>query len=459
MKDTAIVWFRNDLRLHDNEALVKAMAAAENIVPVYIFDERLYNRFTPYGFKKTGIHRARFILESVLNLKRNLQQKGSDLYVRVGKPEEIIAKLAQDLHSSWVFCNRERTAEEEHVQDSLERKLWGIGQEMIYTRGKMLYYTSDLPFPVKHTPDTFTNFRKEVENIIPIREPLQAPSVIHTEVAGSFDFGEMPTLEQWYKNDEGIDTRFVGGEDAALEQLKYYIWDKKLIANYKESRNELLGWDFSSKFSAWLALGCISPKQIHHEVKKFEKLYGASDSTYWLIFELLWRDFFRLMGKKYKNKIFQESGFSGNPPVSVFDEEKLKLWTEGKTGIPFIDANMRELLHTGYMSNRGRQNVASFLINELNLPWTVGAEYFESMLIDYDPCSNYGNWCHLAGVGNDKRDERHFNTINQSKKYDATCVYMKHWLPEVADVVEENIHRPGNGLSIKSYPNAIVKIG
>ena len=158
----AIVWFRQDLRLHDNEALQDALASADEIMPVYVFDERVFSGKTRFGFPKTDKFRARFIIESVQDLRKTLRSLGSDLIIRKGKPEEILFELARDIKANWIFCNRERTQEEVDVQDVLERNLWSIGREIRFSRGKMLYYTADLPFPVTHTPDTFTQFRKKL---------------------------------------------------------------------------------------------------------------------------------------------------------------------------------------------------------------------------------------------------------------------------------------------------------
>jgi deoxyribodipyrimidine photo-lyase len=132
----AIVWFRNDLRLHDNEALQDAIRNADEVIPVYIFDERVFRGKTSFGFPKTGKFRLKFILESVADLRKNLRERGSDLYVRIGKPEDVVTEMAQQVKSSWVFCNRERTEEEVRVQDTLEQKLWAVGQELRFCRGK-----------------------------------------------------------------------------------------------------------------------------------------------------------------------------------------------------------------------------------------------------------------------------------------------------------------------------------
>lgn len=462
MNNIGIVWFRNDLRLHDNEALVNATKSADFVLPIYVFDTRIFQGKTSYGFPKTGRHRARFIIESVINLRKKLKAQGSDLYVRVGIPEDEISDISNQIKASWVFCNREMTDEEIKVQDQLEKKLWIMGREIYYSRGKMLYYTADLPFPVAHTPDVFTSFRKEIEKFVPIREPLAIPDNLKIMYSSDLPLGDIPTLEDLGFHDEEGDVKhdhFHGGEDSALKQLDYYIHSKKLISNYKETRNELLGWDFSSKFSPWLSVGALSPKTIYASIKRFEKEVTSNESTYWLYFELMWRDYFRLVGKKYGNCIFKEKGIVGQSgKEQILDLGLFDLWKSGKTGIPFIDANMRELNATGFMSNRGRQNVASFLVNDLKLPWLMGAEYFESMLLDYDPCSNYGNWCYIAGVGNDPRENRYFNILSQAKRYDSDGKFVKHWLPELKRVPSNLIHQVDQ-LTIQEQANYGVILG
>jgi deoxyribodipyrimidine photo-lyase len=464
MKRRAIVWFRQDLRLHDNEALATALRMAEEVVPVYIFDERVFLGETRFGFRKVGPHRTRFILESVENLRENLEKIGGKLLIRVGRPESILSEMAQQIKASWVICNRERTHEEVLVQDGLEQKLWGIGVELLYSRGKMLYHTQDLPVPVQHTPDIFTQFRKETESITPVREPLPSPTALPPLPAG-LDLGEMPRLEDFGHVLPVQDNRtvldFRGGESEGLKRLRHYFWEKDLVSHYKETRNGLIGPDYSSKFSPWLAQGCLSPKMVYHELKRYERERVSNESTYWLFFELLWRDFFRLMGKKYGNRIFQKGGAQGKDLRHLKNNRELfQLWAEGKTGVPFIDANMRELAATGWMSNRGRQNVASFLVRDLKVNWQMGAEYFESHLIDYDPCSNWGNWNYVAGVGSDPREDRYFNILTQAKNYDPQGDYVKIWCPELSMVSAEKIHRPDllTAPERNGYPKAVVRI-
>jgi len=462
-KRRVIVWFRQDLRLHDNEALTEALRQADEIIPVYVFDDRLFRGKTRwYGFPKTGVYRAQFIIDSIADLRHSLRALGSDLVVRTGLPEDVVPALARETGASWVFCNRDPIQEEVAVQNAMEKNLWAIGLEMRYFRGKMLYYTADLPFPVAHTPDVFTQFRKEVERFVPVRQPLPSPARVPgaSVVAAP---GELPCLADFGHEPIEPDPRsvlpFRGGETEALRRLRHYLWDTNAIKTYKETRNGLIGADYSSKFSPWLAQGCLSPKLIYHEIKRYESERGGNDSTYWLFFELLWRDFFRLMGKKHGNKIFYKGGAREDADPKWRDDWRLfNQWAEGATGVPFIDANMRELAATGFMSNRGRQNVASFLAKDLRINWQMGAEYFESVLIDYDVCSNWGNWNYVAGVGSDPREDRYFNILVQAKRYDPQGEYVKHWLPELNNLPPEKVHQPDQ-LSFKEQETLHVKLG
>ena len=469
MKRRAIVWFRNDLRVHDNEALCSALRMADEIIPVYIFDERIFHGKTRFGFPKTGKFRTKFILESIADLRANIRHLGSDLVIRSGRPEDIIPEMTAELKCSWVMCNRERTYEEVLVQDVLEKKLWSTGVELLYTRGKMLYHTQDLPVPVHHTPDVFTLFRKENEGITPIREPLPTPNAIPHLPAG-LEAGEIPQLRDFgfetFAPDQRAVLPFIGGETEGLKRLRHYFWEKDQVASYKETRNGLIGADFSSKFSPWLAQGCLSPKMIYHELKRYERERVKNESTYWLFFELLWRDFFRLMGKKHGNRIFLKGGIQNKPMRHLRNNmEAFETWAQGKTGVPFIDANMRELAATGWMSNRGRQNVASFLVRDLKVNWQIGAEYFESMLLDYDPCSNWGNWTYVAGVGSDPREDRYFNILTQATRYDANGDFVRIWCPELKHVPAELIHRPDllcgaerQKYQLNGYPKPMVRV-
>lgn len=442
-----IMWFRQDLRLHDNEALTEALEYTDEVIPVFVFDERVFKGKTAdFGFRKTGKHRAQFIIESIIDLRDSLRRIGSDLIVRVGKPEEEVFEIARKAKSSWVFCNRERTPDEVYVQDALERNLWSVGQEIRYSRGKMLYYTADLPFPITHTPDTFSQFRKEVERYVPIREPLPGPEEM-PPITVRLEAGEIPAATDFGYEHVAQDERAAiihkGGESEGRRRLHEYIWETDHVKDYCQKRDELIGEGYSSKFSAWLSQGCLSPKLVYQHLKAYEEQNRAKKSIQGLFYSLMRRDFHRFMAKKYQELIFAKAGPGDDAdPRWRNDEHLLQKWIDGKTGVPFIDANMREIKYTGYMSNRGRQNVASFLVKDLQVNWQMGAEYFESVLIDYDPTSNWGNWNSIAGVGSDPREEKHLNIPSQSMRYDPQGEYTRLWLPELRQLPTDKIHQP-----------------
>ena len=442
---TILVWFRKDLRIHDNEILTEAVRKGGSIIPVYCFDPRQFE-LTSFNTSKTGLIRAKFLLESVADLRNSFQAAGGDLIIRIGKPESIIPELVVKYKVDEVYHHREVASEETGVSTLVENALWKLKINLKHFIGHTLYHKEELPFPINAIPDLFTNFRKKVERDSSVRNCFKAPGAM--KFPENMDTGELPELsELGFTEPEFFDDRsvmkFKGGETEALKRLQDYFWNSNSVKTYKQTRNGLIGADYSSKFSAWIALGCLSPREVYWEIKKYEQLHGDSDSTYSLFLELLWRDYFRYMFKKYGNKFFQKAGFKGvAPDEGENQDEFFELWKNAKTGIPFIDANMRELNSTGFMSNRGRQNVASFLVKDLKVNWMWGAAYFEEKLIDYCPANNWGNWAYIAGVGNDPRQYRHFNVLKQAMDYDPQGDYIRLWIPELAAINVAQIHQP-----------------
>lgn len=438
-----LIWYRNDLRIHDHQPLQQALQEQAEIIPFYCFDSRQFTK-TSFGFAKTGVFRAQFLWQSVVDLRTSLQNLGSNLIIRIGFAEEIITKFVDKYKVDSVYFYQEVTAEELAVETKLEANLRKRQVKISRFWGTTLYHPENLPFAIEQLPELFTNFRKQVEKKSIINSSLATPKSLPP--LPDIDLGEMPTLrelglEMPTVKKQGV-LEFKGGENAGKERLNHYFWQQDCLKAYKQTRNGMLGADYSSKFSPWLALGCLSPRYIYEQVKKYEQIRTKNDSTYWLIFELLWRDFFRFIAAKHGNKIFHKSGLRGINIPWLEDWQRFQIWQEGKTGYPLVDANMRELATTGFMSNRGRQNVASFLTKNLGINWLMGAEWFESLLIDYDVCSNYGNWNYTAGVGNDARGFRYFNIPKQSKDYDSHGKYIKYWLPELALIPGDKIHQP-----------------
>ncbi|PSN13283.1 cryptochrome DASH [filamentous cyanobacterium CCT1] len=440
---STLVWFRNDLRLHDHQPIDEAIQAGQPIVPLYCFDPRQFGQ-TSFGFAKTGAYRAQFLLESVADLRRSLQALGSDLVVRVGKPEEIIPELVKAYGVETVYWHEEVTAEERQVEQALESKLAAQGCASEVYWGATLYHPDSLPFAIARLPEVFTQFRKKVEQHSTVDVALPTPAKLPPLPA--IEPGPLPTLADFDLEPPTPDSRavltFTGGETAGLERLNHYVWEADCLKTYKQTRNGMVGANYSAKLSAWLALGCLSPRRVYETVQNYEADRIRNDSTYWLIFELLWRDYFRFICAKHGDRVFYPSGLRGLAIDWKQDWTRFDAWRNGETGFPLVDANMRELARSGFMSNRGRQNVASFLTKNLGIDWRMGAEWFESLLIDYDVCSNYGNWNYTAGVGNDARGFRYFNIPKQAKDYDPEGLYVKHWLPELEKIPAAKVHAP-----------------
>ncbi len=435
---TILAWFRNDLRIHDNEILAEAVRKSTQVLPVYCFDPR-YFMVSPSGMHKTGPLRAAFLLESVRDLKASLQQLGGDLLIVVGKPEEVIPEIAEKYQVSEVYHHREVASEETDISSMVEAALWKRHINLKHFIGHTLYHKEDLPFPIKDIPDAFATFRKKIERDSMIRKGFGRPEAVR--VPAEMETSEVPELYALglkpQEADERQAVRFRGGETEGLSRMQDYIWQQDFCKADKSVRGRA-GIHQSSRLSPWISLGCLSTRRIYWEIKKYERERGTNDATYGLIYELLWRDYFRFMFKKHGTPFFAESTPAEGKPVSdhAFDR-----WKDGRTGSPFVDANMRELNATGYMSAWGRKAVASFLVRELNVDWTLGARYFEEQLIDYSPASNWGNWAHIAGLRIDPRDSKVTALQKLASECDPRGDYVRRWVPELAAVPGAAIHQ------------------
>lgn len=428
-KQKGLVWFRNDLRVHDNESLTKAMQENDSVIAVYCFDPRHFEK-THFGFKKTEKFRAKFLLESVTALKRNLKKLNISLLVYHQKPEDSIPEIIAQNEISSIYFQEEWTSEEMEVLGNLKSK---VADSILFkaTYNQFLFHPDTIPFTIEKIPNVFTQFRNQCEKSAKVKAefkvaPLSKDNLVTNET-------EVPTMNQLGFIDFEMDSRtafpFQGGEDEALKRLQNYFWDTEKLSVYKLTRNGLIGTDFSSKFSPWLANGSISAKTIYWEIIEYEKQIGKNDSTYWLIFELIWRDYFKYVSLKNGNSIFKIGGILDKDYDWKNNSSAINNWINGTTHEPFVNANMIELQQTGWMSNRGRQNVGSYFAKNLLLDWRIGAAYFESLLIDYDVHSNYGNWMYVSGVGNDPRD-RKFNIKLQAENYDGESKFQKLWLQQ-----------------------------
>lgn len=448
MPAPTLVWLRNDLRLHDHEALNTALQCGEPVVLVYCLDPRGFAHDPELGVPRAGAFRAQFLLEALTDLRASCRAVGGDLLVRVGEPERILPALALELGIARLVFHAEVASEERAVERAVCDGVGPLGVRCTAVSGHTMVHADDLPFAVREVPPVFTQFRRRVEREVPIRAPLAAPTSLPWVEC---DAGELPTIEQLGltppPSDPRTRFRFVGGESAGLARVQEWIWEKDRLRAYKATRNGLLDPDDASRFSAWLALGCVSARHIHAEVRRYEAMRVRNADTEWLIVELLWRDYFRFVAAASGNRLFAAGGLQVLPfPWRRLSERGVRAdferWTDGTTGYPLVDAAMRELSATGFMSNRARQNAASFLTRVLGIDWRAGAAWFESWLVDYDVSSNWGNWAYVSGVGNDARGFRFFNVHKQATDYDPQAAFIRHWLPELAALPPELALRP-----------------
>jgi deoxyribodipyrimidine photo-lyase len=432
-----IYWFRNDLRLHDAVALSLACQRAQALggwlLPVFVRDQR-GQAMTRWGFERVGPFREAWLGMALQDLHRQLQGLGSGLLVGQGHPVAVLSDWVQVLGQALVVCEDIAAPEERSDVEALRQR--GIRVETVWQSSLMA--PESLSFEPAQVPDLFTAFRQKLERqatppALPVATVTALPALpSDAALSASGEFGAAvrnlpdtvrPDPRSAFAWDQAA---LHGGERAALTHLAQYI-RRGLPHSYKATRNGLLGLDYSSKWSPWLATGALSARTAWAAVAEFELTHGASDSSYWLQFELLWRDHFRWLHHKHGTRLYRARGLGPDEPPR-HDEKAFERWRMGQTGHDWIDAGMRELATTGYLSNRMRQNVASHLVHDLGCDWRAGAAWFEHCLIDYDVYSNQGNWLYLSGRGTDARSNRRFNPDVQARQYDPDGVYRRTWI-------------------------------
>ncbi len=422
----ALYWFRDDLRLTDNPSLVRACQEADRLILLHVRDtDEVVS--TRWGFPRWSVLRRGFRDQAVEGLATAVAERGGVLLRAEGSPVGVITELARSTGASRIYC--------QDIPAPYERAdiaaLTAGGLEVRVTSQSTLLDSRDLPFTRDRLPEVFTAFRQSVERTgvvphLPLSAPMKFPEAPNCD---SFAYlscsSAAPILPASDASFPFGDPAFHGSESAALAHVARYF-HSDAPATYKATRNGLMGTAYSTKFSPWLAVGAVSPRTIFAALKAHEAEFRVSDGSYWIWFELLWRDFFRFWSEKHGPILFRASGVSTlGPPAH--DPDAFRRWRDGETGQPFVDAGMRELMATGYLSNRLRQVVASYLIHDLACDWRAGAAWFESRLIDYDVCSNHGNWLYIAGRGTDPRHGRRFDPVQQAAAYDQDGAYRALW--------------------------------
>lgn len=452
MSDRRVIhWFRRDLRLSDNTALNAALAVG-HVVPVFIIDPALLrgDRFSPARFS--------FLLDGLVALDRDLRARGSGLVVRVGDPRAVLPELVEQTGAAAVFANRDYTPfavrRDAQVAAALGCPLHLHDDLLLHSPGE-IRTKEGRPYTV------FTPFK---------RAWLALPKRVATTSGGCFadrdaiEGGPIPTPA-----DLGV-TVWPGrlppaGEAAAQRRLEAFT--RAAIYGYREQRNQLFADPFAedapptSGLSPYLRFGMLSPRQAYAAaVESKNRTTRASDrdsADVW-ISELIWRDFYNHILAHFPHVLTRH--FRPEYEVVPFRRggDDLARWQAGTTGYPVVDAAMRQLAAIGWMHNRARMIVASFLTKHLLIHWKAGDDHFMRHLLDGDPAANNGGWQWAAGTGTDAQPYfRIFNPVSQSQQFDPTGAYIRHFVPELRAVPDRLIHTPWlMPTPPKDYPLPIV---
>lgn len=451
---TAIYLASNDLRIGDNLALAAA-ADYDRLVIVYCVDTVLIST-NRYGISSLGYQRFQFLKDSLLDFSDACAELGQVVYITIGNTVEQMRRLIAETQAEALITARPSGLYERNALYEISQRFAHLS--MIYVDNHTLFKSADGEWLHSGLPRQYTAFRKIAENH-KVDPPIETPKKLPEPLALDLNFVsianidifrtlEKSVLQHAKKPEATIATPFKGGETFARKHIENYF-NSAAPSSYKETRNALTGWETSSKWSCWLTHGCLSARQLWHAISLYEAKQDPNESTHWLRVELLWREYFQWLARQIGKQLFSFKGLSKKAPLTSFYAERYKRWCAGNTPYPLVNACMLELKATGYMSNRGRQIVASCLVNEYQIDWRYGAAWFEHHLIDYDVASNWGNWQYIAGVGVDPRGGRHFDIGKQSKQYDPEEQYVRYWL---GDAFVENTPAMGDSVDAADWP-------
>ncbi len=438
-----LCWIRRDLRLHDNAALSNALLSGETTI-VFVFDSHILDKL-----KNKSDKRVTFIMQSLQEIEKQLQKKGSSLIIRYGKPEVEIPKLCEELKIQKVFTNRDYEPYANKRDDGVSKKLKILNidfetyKDSVYfekhevINGSGSVYKVFTPYKNKwlqqfeETGRTVSDFECQLKNV---RKFVNAKNVLE---------------HNWYKEIGFVEDLplLTGGTSEALKRLKNF---DRVIADYTEGRN-FPALNGTSNLSVYIRFGNLSIR----DMIRFAIKTSSDGSQTWLS-EIIWRDFYHMIldSHPYVEKESYKREYDNIKWLGK--EEDFKAWCEGRTGFPIVDAAMRCLNQTGMMHNRPRMIVASFLCKILLIDWKKGEKYFADHLLDFDFAANNGGWQWSSSSGCDAQPYfRIFNPYTQSEKFDQDGQFIREWIPELAHATKKEIHRPDKD-KFKNYPAPIV---
>jgi deoxyribodipyrimidine photo-lyase len=430
---TSVVVFTRDLRVRDHPALVAA-AAADRVVPLFVLDDEVLSR---HG----SVNRTAFLLDCLHDLRGRLRELGADLVVRRGDWLEQVVGMVGEVGADQVHLSADVSGLARRRDVALAEALGSRGVELQRHQGVTVVPPGATSPSSGGDWKVFTPYyRRWLEH--PWRPVLGVPAAL--TLPEGVDTGEVPSLGELTVGDPspGLAT---GGETVALERLR--AWTADLLEQY-EARHDDLAGDATSHIAAHLHFGCLSPVEVATRLR--DRPGGGP-----FVRQLCWRDFYHQVLAGRPETAHHDYRSRGDRWRD--DPADLVAWKEGRTGFPVVDAGMRQLLAEGFMHNRARMIVASFLTKDLYLDWRAGAAHFMELLADGDVANNQLNWQWTAGTGTDSNPHRIFNPTVQSKRFDPRGEYIRRYVPELADVPAPEIHEPSAETRRRvGYPDAMV---
>lgn len=427
--------FRRDLRVIDNTALIAASEESSYVLPIFIFDPNQISNKNKYR----SFHAIQFMIESLINLEKQLKEKKGRLYIFRGYPEKIVKKIIKEEKIEAVFVNRDYTPYS-NKRDKKIKKVCDENNISFESHNDLLLHEPEEIYTIKKEPyKIFTPFFNKAKKI-QVRKPQKKAVSNFYKKKISFEVSSKIYKKILSKKSK---TLYVSGGRSNCTKI---IKNLSKFKNYSKTR-DLPEYD-TTLLSAHIKFGTYSIREIYYAIRK--KL----SAKHLLIRQLYWRDFFThiafhfpyVFGKPFYKK-YNNLDWKNN-------KNDFKLWCKGKTGFPIVDAGIRQMNKSGFMHNRVRMIVASFLVKDLHINWLWGEKYFAQTLVDYDPSVNNGNWQWCASTGADAQPYfRIFNPWLQQKKFDSKCVYIKKWIPELKNIDPKIIHNWYNQIKqINDYP-------
>ena len=458
-----IVWLRQDLRLADHPALRAAISTDAPVIPVYILDDETPGQWGIASASRWWLHHS---LES---LGSALKSRGSRLILKRGTVSKVLTALVKETGAKAVYCSRAYEPWAIKLERELKQDLEKVDCELKRYPGTLLMEPEDIETKTGGPFKVYTPFWKALSSQREDTKPLPAPQTIKKpskwpDSEKLTDWSLLPAKPDWAG---GMREMWQPGEEAAIDRLNDFLEED--VNQYAANRN-IPGKPFTSRLSPYLHFGEISPRRVWHAVKHRTQSGSLSKGAETYLKELVWREFsYHLL---FHFPTLPEKPF--RPEYAAYpwsrSKKNLEAWQRGQTGYPVVDAGMRELWHTGWMHNRVRMIVASFLVKHLRIPWQDGEEWFWDTLVDADLANNAASWQWVAGSGADAAPYfRIFNPMKQGTDYDPDGAYVRRWVPEIAKLPDKHLHAPWEapedilkeaGVELgKTYPHPLVDHG